>query len=437
MATAGTARRFFLPGCEDNAGHNNAQHSPDMNGTATTAPFRSDLRTISLIGFAHGTSHFFHLLLPPLFPWLMPEFGLSFTQAGAMMTVFFVVSGVGQALSGFVVDRVGPRRVLLAGIACFVLAGLLLSLANGYAMLLAVGALAGLGNCVFHPADFTVLNRKVSHARLGHAFSVHGLSGNIGWAIAPVFLTGIAAAAGWRAAALGAAALGALAWLVVWLGRDATQMEAADAKVSPGGTATTFGFLGAGAVWMCFLFFLLVTTAFGALQNYATPLMQNVYGLPVAAAAATLSFFLLGGAAGIAVGGVLVSRGAAHDRLIAASLSAAALVAVLIASGVLPAWSVSMAMGVMGFFGGIAGPSRDLLVRQAATARFGQQAFGRVYGFVYSGLDTGLAVSPLVFGPLMDAGRFGTVLAGVALLQALAILTALNVGRQSRSTQAA
>ena len=437
MATAGTARRFFLPGCEDNAGHNNAQHSPDMNGTATTAPFRSDLRTISLIGFAHGTSHFFHLLLPPLFPWLMPEFGLSFTQAGAMMTVFFVVSGVGQALSGFVVDRVGPRRVLLAGIACFVLAGLLLSLANGYAMLLAVGALAGLGNCVFHPADFTVLNRKVSHARLGHAFSVHGLSGNIGWAIAPVFLTGIAAAAGWRAAALGAAALGALAWLVVWLGRDATQMEAADAKVSPGGTATTFGFLGAGAVWMCFLFFLLVTTAFGALQNYATPLMQNVYGLPVAAAAATLSFFLLGGAAGIAVGGVLVSRGATHDRLIAASLSAAALVAVLIASGVLPAWSVSMAMGVMGFFGGIAGPSRDLLVRQAATARFGQQAFGRVYGFVYSGLDTGLAVSPLVFGPLMDAGRFGTVLAGVALLQALAILTALGVGKGSRAAQAA
>lgn len=407
-----------------------------MNGTATTAPIRNDLRVISLIGFAHGTSHFFHLLLPPLFPWLMPEFGLSFTQAGAMMTVFFVVSGVGQALSGFVVDRVGPRRVLLAGIACFVLAGLLLSVATGYAMLLAVGALAGLGNSVFHPADFTVLNRKVSHARLGHAFSVHGLSGNIGWAVAPVFLTGIAAMAGWRAAALGAAGLGALAWLVVWLGRDATGLETADAKVSPGGTASTFGFLGAGAVWMCFLFFLLVTTAFGALQNYATPLMQNVYGLPVAAAAATLSFFLLGGAAGIAAGGVLAGRGVTHDRLIAASLAAAALVAVLIASGVLPAWSVSLAMGVMGFFGGIAGPSRDLLVRQAATARFGQQAFGRVYGFVYSGLDTGLAVSPLVFGPLMDVGRFGAVLAGVAVLQALAILTALGVGRGSRAAQA-
>jgi Arabinose efflux permease len=142
--------------------------------TAASAAIRSDVRVIGLVGFAHGTSHFFHLLLPPLFPWLMPEFGLSFTQAGAMMTVFFVVSALGQAASGFVVDRIGPRRVLLAGIACFVLAALVLAAANGYAMLLAVGALAGLGNSVFHPADFTVLNRKVSPARLGHAFSVHG-----------------------------------------------------------------------------------------------------------------------------------------------------------------------------------------------------------------------------------------------------------------------
>jgi predicted MFS family arabinose efflux permease len=397
--------------------------------TAASAAIRSDVRVIGLVGFAHGTSHFFHLLLPPLFPWLMPEFGLSFTEAGAAMTVFFVVSGVGQALSGFVVDRIGPRRVLLAGIACFVLAGLVLSLASSYAMLLVVGALAGLGNSVFHPADFTVLNRKVSPARLGHAFSVHGLSGNIGWAVAPVFLAGIAAAAGWRAAALGAAALGALAWAVVWLRRDATELVEAGAKVSPARTASTFGFLGTGAVWMCFAFFLLITAALGALQNFATPLMQNVYGLTVAAAAGTLTAFLLGGAAGIVAGGVLAGRSGAHDRLIAAALGAAALVAVVIAAGILPGWSVSLAMAVMGFCGGIAGPSRDLLVRQAATARFGQQAYGRVYGFVYSGLDLGLAVSPLLFGPLMDAGRFGTVLVGVALLQGAAILTALGVGR--------
>jgi MFS family permease len=308
-------------------------------------------------------------------------------------------------------------------------------------MLLAVGALAGLGNSVFHPADFTLLNRKVSTARLGHAFSVHGLSGNLGWAVAPVFLTGIAAAANWRTAALGAAGLGAAAWLVIWLQREATDLSEvaantlnieAGTKVSSARTASTFGFLGVGAVWMCFCFFLVVTTAFGALQNYATPVMHEMYGLPLAAAAATLTAFLLGGALGIAGGGVLAVRGGSHDRLIAAALGCAAGVALLIASGVLPDWSVLPAMGAMGFCGGIAGPSRDLLVRRAATARFGQQAFGRVYGFVYSGLDVGLAISPLLFGPLMDGGRFGAVLAGVALLQGAAILTALGVGRGSR-----
>ncbi len=392
---------------------------------------RRDARVIGLIGFAHGTSHFFHLLLPPLFPWLMPEFGLSFTEAGAIMTVFFVVSGVGQALAGFVVDRVGPRRVLLAGIACFVLAALTLAAAGGYAMLLLAGALAGLGNSVFHPADFTVLNRKVSQARLGHAFSVHGLSGNLGWALAPVFLASIAAAAGWRTAALGAAAVGALAWVVVWLQREATELAELAAKVSSGRTASTFAFLGVGTVWLCFAFFFLITAALGALQNFATPLMQSLYGLPVAAAAAALTAYMLGGAAGIVAGGVLASRNAAHDRLIAGALGTAALVAALLAAGVLPGWSVIVAMGAMGFCSGIAGPSRDLLVRRAATSRFGQQAYGRVYGFVYSGLDIGLALAPIAFGPLMDAGRFGAVLVGVALLQAAAVLTALGVGRKT------
>ncbi len=403
-----------------------------MDVSNPVAAARADLRVISLIGFAHGTSHIFHLLLPPLFPWLMPEFGLSFTEVGATMTVFFVVSGVGQALAGFFVDRVGPRRVLLAGIACFVLAGLLLAAAGSHAALLAVGALAGLGNSVFHPADFTLINRKVSPARLGLAFSAHGLSGSLGWALAPVFLAGIAAAAGWRMAALGAAALGALAWAVVWFARDATGLSAGGAKVSPPGTAKTFGFLGIGAVWLCFLFFLFLTAAFGALQNFATPILQQVYGLGVATAAGALTAYLLGSAAGIAAGGVLAVRSAAHERQIAAALCAAALAAILIASGALPAWSILPAMAAMGFCGGLAGPSRDLLVRRAASAHLGPQSYGRVYGFVYSGLDIGLAASPLLFGPLMDGGRFAEVLVGVALLQGVAVFTVLRVGRHAQ-----
>ena len=186
-----------------------------MTTATLRAPERSDIEVISLIGFVHGVSHFFHLLLPPLFPWLMHDFGLSFTGIGVTMTVFFIVSGIGQAMAGFLVDRFGAVRVLGGGITCFVLAGVVLHFATGYPMLIVVAALGGLGNSVFHPADFTVLNHRVSAQRLGHAFSVHGLSGNLGWAAAPVFMTGIATAAGWRSAALGASvvAVAALAML--------------------------------------------------------------------------------------------------------------------------------------------------------------------------------------------------------------------------------
>jgi MFS family permease len=392
----------------------------------STAP--RDIETISLIGFVHGVSHFFHLLLPPLFPWLMQEFGLSFTGIGATMTVFFIVSGLGQAAAGFLVDRFGPVRVLAAGIVCFALAGVALHFATGYASLIVVAALAGLGNSVFHPADFTVLNHRVSQPRLGHAFSVHGLSGNLGWAAAPVFMTGIAAADGWRTAALGASIVALLALgLLLWR-RQALADAEPHADKAAGDAGPTFAFLGVKAVWLCFLFFFLITAAFGAIQNFACPILQAVYDLSLTTGALALSTYLTAGAAGIVLGGFLAQK-QAQDLLIALALGFAALLAILLASGWPPAWSILPLMAGIGFCTGVAGPSRDLLVRRAATARFGKAAYGRVYGFVYSGLDLGLATAPLIFGGLMDARRFGEVLIGVAILQSLAIFSALRVGK--------
>ena len=220
--------------------------------TATLPPTaRHDLETISLIGFVHGVSHFFHLVLPSLFPWLMEDFGLSFTAIGVTMTVFFIVSGIGQAAAGFLVDRFGAARILGVGISCFALAGTLLHFATGYPMLIAVAALAGLGNSVFHPADFTVLNRHVSQARLGHAFSIHGLSGNLGWALAPVYITGIAAASGWRNAALAASLVALLALALLFWRREALAdpvIEHKEKSDHPAGSL--FDFLRVRAVWL-------------------------------------------------------------------------------------------------------------------------------------------------------------------------------------------
>ncbi len=401
-----------------------------MSVTEAQSARRHEIEVISLVGFGHGVSHFFHLLIPPLFPWLMADFGLTFTQVGTTTALFFIVSGIGQAISGFIVDHLGARRVLFAGITLFAVAAVTLGLANSYPMLMLAAAIAGLGNCVFHPVDFTLLNRNVSAIRLGHAFSVHGLCGNLGWALAPVFLSGLAVAFGWRTAAFSASGVALLALVILFLRRATLRESPLHTEPAPAGEVPSiFAFLYSPAVWMCFLFFFLTTSAFGALQNFAPSALQHLYAFSIAGGASALTAFLLGGAAGIVVGGFLASGSDAHDRFIAAGLATAALIALAIATGV-PSWSIVPLMAVGGFGSGLAGPSRDMLVRRAATAQFGERAFGRVYGFVYSGLDTGLAMAPLVFGPLMDAGQFAWIFGGVAITQALAIATALRVGRR-------
>jgi MFS family permease len=301
-------------------------------------------------------------------------------------------------MSDAAVDRFGARRVLLGAMVLFVAAAAILGLAPNYGVLVVAAVIAGIGNCVFHPADFTLLNRNISTPRLGHAFSVHGLSGNLGWALAPVFMTSVAVASSWRIAAFAAASVALVAFVLIWLRREtmteSSRHEPMAGAAKPPGSA--FAFLGSGAVWMCFFFFFFVTMGMGGLQNFAPSLLHELYGMSLAALVLVL----------------------------------AALVALGIASGAVPAWSVTALMAGMGFCAGLAGPSRDMLVRRAATTRFGQRAYGRVYGFVYSGLDAGLAAAPvLLFGPLMDAGLFRMVFVAVAALYGLAVLTALGVGR--------
>ena len=402
-----------------------------MNAVVQPPCANHDASTISLVGFAHAVSHFFHLLVPSLFPWLMPAFGLSYTEVGVVVTVFFVVSGIGQALSGLVVDRIGPKPVLFAGILCLSASGFLLAAAQTYAMLFGVALVAGIGNSVFHPADYTILNRRVSKPRLGHAFSVHGLSGNLGWGAAPLLLTAVASAAGWRIAALtaGVLALLALCLFLVWrdaLGRGNEGIASGTGgSVSPVSTRTV---LRSPAVLFCFAFFFLVTIAFGAIQNFSPTLFHSMYGLSLATAATALSTYQIGAAVGTAVGGFVAQR-RYLDRIVAMCMVFAACVSLLLASAWLPAWGILPAMALMGCGLGVAAPSRDLLIRQAATRGLGEASFGRVYGFVYSGLDAGLACAPLLFGALMDGQQYALLWVGVATFQLLAMAVALRVGR--------
>ncbi len=404
------------------------------SAAAARSARRQDVTTISLIGVAHGSSHFFHMLLPPLFPAFIRDFGLSYSELGLLVTVFFVISGIGQALAGFVVDRIGARPVLFAAMGLFAAAALAAAAAQGFSGLMLAACLAGLGNAPFHPADFTVLNKRVSHARLGHAFSVHGISGNLGWAAAPVFLIGISTATGsWRIAAACAALWALLVLAALVLGRHAIDDRLGEPRRVPkaaGGASEphVLAFLKLPAIWLCFSFFFWSTVSLSAVQSFAGPALGQMHGLPLTVTAFVVTGYMLFGAAGMVVGGFLVVRTERLERLIGWALAASAALLLVVASGWLPGVLAIGVAAMAGFGTGLAGPSRDMLIKRSAPPG----ATGRVYGTVYSGLDVGFAIGAPVFGWLLDRGEPAGVFVGSALALVACIASAALVGARMR-----
>ncbi|MEW6466926.1 MAG: MFS transporter [Pseudomonadota bacterium] len=394
---------------------------------AATVPFRRDATVIGLVGLAHASSHFGHLLLPVMFPVFAREFGLSYAELGFLMTVFFAVSGTGQATAGFVVDRIGARPALFASLGLFLLACLVAAAATGYPALLTVAVLAGLANSTFHPVDFSILNQRVSAPRLGHAFSAHGLTGNLGWALAPAYFAAATALWGWRAAYVGAALMYAAVLALLALQRAHLRTEAVRRSAdAPKGS--DLAFMRLPVVWWCFGFFFLSTMTLAVIQSFSVSLLKAMYGVSFEAATLTLTAYMLSGAVGMFVGGFVTARHGTHsDRVVAVCMTAGALGLALCATGWLGASGTMAVLAATGFAVGIGGPSRDMMIKRATP----KGATGRVYGLVYSGLDAGFAVSPLIFGSFMDRGWYGATLAGAAAVLLLSVGAALGVGRRT------
>src|SRR2546426_1574036 len=324
--------------------------------------FRQDATVISVVGFAHGTSHFFQLMLPPLFPWLMSAYSLSYTHIGTLMTVFYVVSGTGQAFAGFLVDRWGAHRVLCLGVALLAFSGILVAMAPGLWGLYLAAFVAGAGNSVFHPADFALLNHRVSQVRLGHAFSVHGLSGNLGWAVGPLLMTAMATAFSWRVAGLTAAIAGCTSLSALWwkrgeLSHTDEELPSHETRRDKPRSVRLTDLIKLRLTWFAFTFFFFSTLVFGALQNFAPSLMRDLYGFSLAAATSALTAYLFGSAAGLAAGGFLAGAKKGQERLVGFSFLCSAVLALLLGFSLMPGWAVIGMMTLMGFGVGIAGPS--------------------------------------------------------------------------------
>ncbi len=397
-----------------------------MSDPTARASLRSDVRVIGLIGVAHFFSHFFQLTLPPLFPLLKSVLGVPYVALGLAMSVFYAASGIGQTLSGFLVDRIGAHRVLLSGLALFASAIALAGSVSSYWMLLPVALLAGLGNSVFHPADYSILNASVDPRRIGRGYSVHAISGNLGWAVAPTVVFGLTAHFGWRPALVTVGSLGLAMVVVLATQRAAFVQSRYDTRGT--GPVAELRLLLSAPILSAFAYFAFIATALIGVQTFGVTGLMRIYDTPLALATGALTAFLLGSAAGILAGGFLADRTRRHDIVAVGGLVIAAGFMMLLATGALAPSLLPVILALTGLCHGATGPSRDMLVRAATPPG----ASGKVFGFVYSGLDLGSCLTPLAFGWLLDHGDPRMLFIAVAILMLMTIGTVVQVKRTAQ-----
>ena len=383
------------------------------------------VRVISLVGAAHFMSHIYQLALPPLFPLLAVDLDVSYTALGLLVSVFSIAAVAGQVPMGFVVDRIGGARVLIGGLVVQGAAIAAVAATASYWTLLLAIAVAGLAHSVYHPADYAILSRAVPEGRLGRAYTLHSFSGHIGTAAAPALMVGLAALWDWRGAFLLVGLAGVAAALVlIPFGHMLRGGESGpeDAAANPRGAGTG---LRAGAallltapIVLCFLFFVILNTAFVGVRVFSPSALVEIYAVPLATANGALTGFVIGAAVGTLAGGVLADRIGARGVIAAIGLIGAGALLIALGETSLPVAAIVALLTLTGMLRGIVQGTRDLMVYAATPTG----AHGKVFAFVSTGGHVGTAAMPLVFGWILDSGepRLVFLIAGMLSLAALA-----------------
>ena len=405
----------------------------------TAGGLRQDLEVLGFVGTAHFLAHFYVIVLPPIFPILARDLGVSYAALGMLLTVQSLSSSLVQVPVGFLVDRVGARRVLIFGIGTMAGAVALCGLTGSYWLLLALMVLIGLGNSAFHPANYSIMARRVSPQRLGRAFSIHTFAGHIGWAVAPGIVVGLTALSSWRVALalVGLFGLGVMAG--IWAkGRGLEFEDAPAAWQEPGreGESTRSAPSSAARLLlsrtMLFLLLYMVLSALATsgLNGFVVTALVDLYDTPLATASLGLTIFLVTSAVGVLIGGQLADWTRRYEVILGVGFVGGGLA--LAAVGGLPlGFTVAMvAIALAGLSLGAIRPSRDMIVRRVAPAG----AEGKVFGFVTMGMNVGGALSPVLFGWLIDQGAAAWIfyLSAMVMIAALAAaLLAASSGRRA------
>ena len=385
-------------------------------------------RIVGAVSAAHFVSHYYIILLAPLLPFVRADYGVSYTEIGFAFAAFNVVSAALQTPAGFLVDWLGARILLIGGLVIGAGAFTIVGLTHSFWVMVAMFALAGVGNTVYHPADYAILSHRVPADRIGQAFSVHTFAGMLGSAVAPASLLMMQSLWGWRGAFVGAGVLGFAVAVILVAIRD---NAAAPIPVHPPRSADSgpvgWRLLLSPAILLNLLFFALLAMMSGGMYNYSVVAFGALYGTPVTTANAALTGNLLLSAIGVLIGGVLVGRTTRHGLVAAAGLAGIALFIALVAEVDVGSLALIAAMSAAGLCSGIIMPSRDMIVREVTPPG----SFGKVFGFVTTGFNIGGIVSPLIFGAIMDHGNPRLVFVAVAAFALLSVFTVVSLPKKA------
>jgi len=405
--------------------------------TRKDRPAPGEAKLLALIGSGHFCSHFYLIVLPPLFPLLEAELGVGYAALGLLLTLPNLASMVLQVPVGFLVDRLGARRPLVIGL--MVMSGAVAGagMAPGYGALVVFTLLMGVGNSVFHPADYAILAARIDPGRLGRAFSIHSFAGNLGWAVAPVVVVFLTALWNWHVAlvTVGLCGIG-VALTILIQGRDIDAPAAAkDAPATstkspaPATSSSKKGGLGlllSAPMLLLFAYMVMASIANSGLNGFTVTTLVELHGADLVTANAALTALLIASAAGVLLGGVLADRTRRHDLIVSAGFFVAA--GFLVTAGMvsLPLAAIVAVMTVVGLARGAIQPSRDMMVRKVAP----EGQVGAVFGFVTAGMNVGGALAPVFFGWLVDRGLVAWVFLFAALAMLLALAAALAANRE-------
>ncbi|MFP6717502.1 MAG: MFS transporter [Alphaproteobacteria bacterium] len=384
-------------------------------------------KVVGLVSTGHFLSHFYMLLIPPLFPLLKDEFGIGFTELGITITVFSVVTGLTQAPVGFLVDRFGARKILLCGLLLESAAFIWIGLSPSYWMLLAMMGVAGLANAVYHPANYAILNASVQSGRIGQAFSIHTAAGMLGNAVAPVTMVLLLSVTDWKTGLIVCGVTGGLASVLIAANAGALQETASQTEIKQPSTARSgLRLLFSQPILLGALFFLCIGVAGHGVSAFGVATLTVIHEITVTEAATILSAYLFASPIGVLCGGWIADRIRHHHLFAGVCFVAIALAFFTMAGLSMRLEVIAFVFVIAGFFSGVVSPSRDMLIRSLAPPT----EMGKVFGFVSTGFNVAGIIAPPLFGYILDHHNPSAVFWTVGAVSLLTVLTVVTTGRK-------